>query len=38
MSNSPYTQAQVLLIKALEDEAVLKASGLADSVLGFHAQ
>jgi HEPN domain-containing protein len=38
MSNGPYTQAQVLLIKASEDEAALQLSGLSDSVLGFHAQ
>jgi HEPN domain-containing protein len=38
MSNGPYTQAQVLLIKASEDEAALHATGNPDSVLGFHAQ
>jgi predicted nucleotidyltransferase len=34
----PYTQAQVLLIKASEDETALHATGNPDSVLGFHAQ
>jgi hypothetical protein len=34
----PYTQAQVLLIKASEDEAAIHATGIPDSVLGFHAQ
>jgi hypothetical protein len=38
MNNSPYTQAQVLLIKASEDEAALHAVGNPGSVLGFHAQ
>jgi HEPN domain-containing protein len=38
MSNGPYTQAQVLLVKASEDEAALHAKGNPDSVLGFHAQ
>jgi hypothetical protein len=38
MSNGPYTQAQVLLIKASEDDAALHAVGNPDSVLGFHAQ
>jgi hypothetical protein len=38
MSNGPYTQAQVLLIKASEDEAALQAIGNPESVLGFHAQ
>jgi hypothetical protein len=38
MSTSPYTQAQVLLIKASEDEAALQATGNPDAVLGFHAQ
>ena len=38
MSSGPYTQAQVLLIKASEDEAALHATGNPDAVLGFHAQ
>jgi len=38
MSNGPYTQAQVLLIKASEDESAHQATGNPDSVLGFHAQ
>jgi hypothetical protein len=38
MSSGPYTQAQVLLIKASEDEAALHAIGNPDAVLGFHAQ
>jgi hypothetical protein len=38
MSNSPYTQAQVLLIKAAEDEAILHSGGIPESILGFHAQ
>jgi hypothetical protein len=38
MSNGPSTQAQVLLIKAAEDEAALQALGIPDSILGFHAQ
>ena len=38
MSSGPYTQAQVLLIKASEDESALQATGNPDAVLGFHAQ
>jgi hypothetical protein len=38
MSNGPYTQAQILLLKASEDEALLKSAGIPDSILGFHAQ
>jgi hypothetical protein len=38
MSTGPTTQAQVLLIKASEDEAALQATGNPDAVLGFHAQ
>ncbi len=38
MNTGPYTQAQVLLIKASEDEAALQATGNPDAVLGFHAQ
>jgi hypothetical protein len=38
MSNVPYTQAQVLLIKAAEDEKALQVSEIPESILGFHAQ
>ncbi len=38
MSNGPSTQAQILLIKAEEDEAALHAVGNPDAILGFHAQ
>jgi HEPN domain-containing protein len=38
MSNGPYTQAQILLIKAAEDEAILHSDGISESILGFHAQ
>lgn len=38
MSDGPYTRAQILLIKASEDEAALHADGNPDTVLGFHAQ
>jgi hypothetical protein len=38
MSSGPYTQAQVLLIKASEDESAVRATGNPDAVLGFHAQ
>lgn len=38
MSNSPCMQAQVLLIKAAEDEAILHSGGIPESILGFHAQ
>jgi hypothetical protein len=38
MSNGPYTQAQILLIKAAEDEASLHLDGIPESILGFHAQ
>lgn len=38
MTSGPYTQAEVLLIKASEDEAALYATGNPDAVLGFHAQ
>ena len=38
MSSGPYTQADVLLIKASEDEAALYATGNPEAVLGFHAQ
>jgi hypothetical protein len=38
MSKGPYTQAQILLIKAAEDEAILQTDCVSDSILGFHAQ
>jgi hypothetical protein len=38
MSNGPYTQTQILLIKAAEDEAILHSDGISESILGFHAQ
>jgi HEPN domain-containing protein len=38
MSTGPHTQAQVLLIKASEDETALQAIGNPNAVLGFHAQ
>ena len=38
MSSGPHTQAEVLLIKASEDETALYATGNPDAVLGFHAQ
>lgn len=38
MSDGPASQVQVLLIKAAEDEKVLDAPGVSDSILGFHAQ
>lgn len=38
MSSGPHTQAEVLVIKASEDEAALYATGNPDAVLGFHAQ
>ena len=38
MTGSSYSQAQVLLIKAAEDETALHAEGNPESVLGFHAQ
>lgn len=37
MSSDPYSQAQILLIKAAEDEKALQADN-PESVLGFHAQ
>ena len=36
-ANQP-TPAQILLIKAAEDEQTLQAQNLSDSILGFHAQ
>jgi hypothetical protein len=38
MNESSYTQAQTLLIKAAEDEAILDLDGVPESILGFHAQ
>src|ERR1035438_4523066 len=38
MSTTQPTQAQILLIKAAEDEQALFGAGLSDSILGFHAQ
>lgn len=38
MSNGPYTQAQILLIKAAEGEAILHSDSIPESILGFHAQ
>jgi hypothetical protein len=38
MTGSPYSQAQILLIKAAEDETALHVDGNPESVLGFHAQ
>jgi hypothetical protein len=37
MSNGPYTQAQILLIKAAEDEKALHVPENPESILGFHA-
>jgi len=38
MNNVPYSQAQMLLIKAAEDEVALQVDGNPESVVGFHAQ
>jgi hypothetical protein len=38
MSTTKLTQAQILLVKAAEDERALGAPDLSDSILGFHAQ
>jgi HEPN domain-containing protein len=38
MNESSYTQAQTLVIKAAEDEAILGLDGIPESILGFHAQ
>jgi hypothetical protein len=38
MSKTKLTQAQILLVKAAEDESALGAPNLSDSILGFHAQ
>jgi hypothetical protein len=34
----PPTQAQILCVKAAEDENAIFTAGLSDSILGFHAQ
>jgi hypothetical protein len=38
MSTAQPTEAQVLLIKAAEDERALDVTCLSDAILGFHAQ
>lgn len=38
MSTAQPTEAQVLLLKAAEDESALDAPCLSDAILGFHAQ
>lgn len=38
MIDSSYTQAQILLIKAAEDESILGSEDIPESILGFHAQ
>jgi HEPN domain len=38
MSSGSYSIAQILLIKATEDEKALEPDCLSDSILGFHAQ
>jgi hypothetical protein len=38
MKNRSYTPAQILLIKAAEDEKTLTLENLPEAVLGFHAQ
>ena len=38
MSTTKATQAQILLVKATEDEMAFGAPNLSDSILGFHAQ
>jgi hypothetical protein len=38
MSSGSYSIAQILLIKATEDEKALESDCLSDSILGFHAQ
>lgn len=38
MNGVPHSQAQILLIKAAEDEAALHVDGNPESILGFHAQ
>jgi HEPN domain len=38
MKNHSYTPAQILLIKAAEDEQTLTMENLPEAILGFHAQ
>ncbi len=38
MKSSSQTQAQILLIKAAEDESILGSLGIPESIIGFHAQ
>lgn len=38
MSSTPLTQAQILVIKAAEEEKTLQAVENADAIVGFHAQ
>lgn len=38
MSSTPLTQAQILVIKAAEDEKTLQAAENSDAIVGFHAQ
>jgi hypothetical protein len=38
MNGSSQTQAQILLIKAAEDESILGSPGIPESIIGFHAQ
>lgn len=38
MSSTPLTQAQILVIKAAEDERALQAIENSDAIVGFHAQ
>jgi HEPN domain-containing protein len=38
MNSSSYRQAEILLIKAAEDETALHVDGNPESILGFHAQ
>ncbi len=38
MSANQFTPAQILLIKAAEDEQALQGQHLSESILGFHAQ
>ena len=38
MNGKSHSRAEILLIKAAEDEGVLRLPGLASSIAGFHAQ
>ena len=38
MNDSSHTQAEILLIKAAEDESILASDGIPESIFGFHAQ